>query len=274
MNKKIVGGLLALMFVCQIAQTSAILNLYAKAKSPATNEPPVGVANLSQNLEGVRGSQVAVPVYWMHTFTPMDNGNCLYSVFGFNSDGNIESQTHEQISGGCPGSASAPVGDSIGTVAVTVRDGQTVVTGSSPDIEAQYKLIMLGYLDQKYLSNKLGTVAQGALKAFQKEMGISQTGTYGPQTKSALDKAVAGLVPNTGFDFGHLGSDLASIPEGVNPADILAIKTSLQNINRSLEVGGTTLEETNWFHKVVCFFSGGVWSESEGGCFFPPDRSN
>ncbi len=52
----------------------------------------------------------------------------------------------------------------------------------------QMALVKLGYLDAQYITGTYGSITTEAVKKFQADHGIEQTGTVGPLTRAALEK--------------------------------------------------------------------------------------
>ncbi|MBU2028841.1 peptidoglycan-binding protein [Patescibacteria group bacterium] len=52
----------------------------------------------------------------------------------------------------------------------------------------QKTLILLGFLDQQYITGFYGPLTTSAVMEFQKQNGISQTGYVGPLTKAKLEE--------------------------------------------------------------------------------------
>ncbi len=204
MNTKVVGGLLAVLFVTSMVQTGAILKLQKVASVPQTQN--VAIANDYQydfNQEAAVGS-----VY--NTVTPAptpqgyrlsvhfnDDGTCVVIITSsagttytpgettYNSTGARTCRT--DAAGVRTGSEGEP-----GHIDVSFVGNSLIVSSNSSILEAQFKLQILGYLSssQAALTGKLDAPTQAALKKFQTTNKISATGTYGPQTKAALDETI------------------------------------------------------------------------------------
>jgi hypothetical protein len=209
MNKKVVGGLLAVLFVTQMAQTGAILKMQRVASAPRTENitmTPV-VDYLDQQAAAGVISQTPEPDEPDAIFTDiwiasLGGGLCaiivdvyLSDVFGLGLGNPISSSAmyyEADSNGGCD---NYPIFDNTGDIMGTVMFSDTgkigSISASSPIIEAQFKLMILGYLGKADITSKLDVVTQNALKVFQKAQGLPQVGTYGPQTKAAMDKIIS-----------------------------------------------------------------------------------
>lgn len=68
--------------------------------------------------------------------------------------------------------------------------GGLTVSSDSPTAVIQLKLKVLGYLTGAGVTGVFDTATQNALKSFQRDNRLQQTGTYGPKTSTLIDSKV------------------------------------------------------------------------------------
>ncbi len=220
MNTKVVGGLLAVLFVTSMVQTLAILEMQDKnvaSTSGVNQQISINRASYNQNQTAAVGYGTIIVdpaepgsegyTYSLSTFYP--DGTCETTVYDGATDEplgtlqgnwnpNPQTWPHCVLMSAIPG----PNGDPT-PIIIDTNNNTLHVNSESSILAMQTKLIFLGYLTEVNLTGKTDVATQAALKSFQKIHGISQTGTYGPQTKAALDKIISSAKgsPITGTSF-------------------------------------------------------------------------
>lgn len=213
MNKKIVGGLLALLFVTSAVQMGAISKLQKTAMVPRTQA--VAMVPVEQNYDAYQydfsNQQAAVysgvPInpepeyggYWVN-----DDGECGYMEH--NADGSTSyygggtAITPDSSGGdgysstGCSGATPMLSNPNSGGLNMELSDsGESFeVSGESTSV-LQFKLFLLGYLDLDQVTGKFDGTTKSAVMEFQKNTRLPQSGTYGSQTRAALDSTLSSI---------------------------------------------------------------------------------
>ena len=177
----------------QYSNTSTSTNTSTITNPITTNTMtslPSGCASVVgySNTTGLacNGTSVATPV-------PADCTGALYSV----STGlvcpaytvNTNSTTNTNTTPATSTSSTSTITSTPATTASSYRFTEYLKLGSKGTevTELQKKLKKLGYFNA-IATGYFGTVTQNAVKAFQKAKGISQVGTVGPITRTALNK--------------------------------------------------------------------------------------
>ncbi len=197
-NKKILYGLMALLFVTSIAQTSAIMKLMREPESVsyATSTTAINPVDLmaSTSMSTVISDEPEDGGFWILIYF-FDDGDGGCGAWGIDNDLTSDTYGEQQYwsgtpdgNGGCE-NMSVP-GPNVGTInVIRNKDGVLSLSGSNEAIDAQIKLFALGRLGLGGLSGRMDTVTQNALKIFQSENNLPATGVYGPKTKAALMSA-------------------------------------------------------------------------------------
>lgn len=203
MNKKILAGLFAIVFVVQAVQAIAISKMSDSVK--------VSSSTLSQQISMISQRQVAAVGVNSIATGPTSQG---IIIVGIQDNGNgtcnvvtVNTETHEQTIaptppdvgilgnvGGAQVCAYGIVGVANGDIVVSLsnKDGGVGISSHSTVLEGQYKLMILGYLDEKNLTGKIDTTTQNAFKLYQKTKGLRQTGVHDTDTKNMMDKQLSG----------------------------------------------------------------------------------
>ena len=200
---KVVGGLFALLFIAQAVQVGAISKI---SNAVAWNNNAVSKQSVvmnqmisSQNQMAAVGAMVAEP-------EPDYGGYFLYSVNGVvlcgyvyggalymdgqpSGAGTVDNGNTYQ---GCNGAGPAGVSSGANGLNLLLSNDTYVISGGMIPV-MQFKLFLLGYINGGQITGKIDIATQDALKVFQKNRGLSQTGTYGPQTQIALDSVVSAI---------------------------------------------------------------------------------
>ncbi len=211
MSKVLVGGVLALLAVVSVVNTQAIV---AISDSVRNNQPKVAVQQPPMMQEYYVGSQTAsvLPGVGDEIFYPEpedpDGGGIWPFVIQTSSttceivwmwdDGTPTGggSSGTWSNGGCHFNTAASPNSGSGassSINISTPRGTLSISGSSTTLVYQYKLMVAGYLDLDQLTGKMDTTTQTALRSFQKANGISQSGTFGPLTRTALDAKMAQL---------------------------------------------------------------------------------
>lgn len=213
-SKHILGGVVALLFIVSIVNTQAIISLSKKVES-ALSQKVAYVTDRAQTGNRVMGeyyvgNQTAsvLPGIGDEIFYPepedpegggvyeifFGNGLCAIvtettstpgTTFTSNEDGQLHCNSDN------PGLANP--GDGQGIIQVNPQTGLVVISGVSTASTAM-KLHVLGYGDQSKMAPWPPTNISEMLRAFQRDNGISQTGTVGTLTTRVLDSKVNSLM--------------------------------------------------------------------------------
>lgn len=211
MNKKIVGGLLGILFVTSMVQTNAILKMQNVANAPRTQNvamTPVADYQYDFNQRAAVGTLNTTPSdptpqgYILYTnrqgrircaYIAVVNGHWDYYSGGspFGTGGNVGEL---YSSAGCHGATVGGISTGSNGLDIELSPSKTSFDVSGGVIPVmQFKLFLLGYLESEQVTGKLDATTKSALMSFQKNRGLSQTGTYGPQTEVALDSVISSI---------------------------------------------------------------------------------
>ena len=208
MNNKVVGGLIAVLVVSQIVQFGMMSKLSNAVSQTNANMSQQSMAMSRMVTE--QSQAAAVGATYLPPPPDPDGPQGVIVLYLYTENGQTKcgfvntEPPSTSTSGGTPsydnnGNANGCDGDSIiaqdgSIVAMTSQNASlSSVSGSNGTSVMQYKLVLAGFLKPWNVTGKMDTTTQAALKAFQKSQGITQTGTYGSLTSSALDREIAAI---------------------------------------------------------------------------------
>lgn len=233
-GKKVFGGVIAVVAIVSLVNTSAIIKLADTVRSQGEAQK-VAYAQPVQQEYYVGNQQAALGTLGAEIVEDEPSGlvivisyngnNCTISIIYDSGLTSTDSGSTVYGSNGTPIGCSTLVGGD--TLEITSINNQLSVNSSSSALANQLKLVLFGYLTPAQLTGKWDAATQTALKYFQKLNGITQTGTMGPLTNSAFSKAMLYVrgeaITGTRFNF-STGSQ-GSVKMG--PYPVTEIETSV-----------------------------------------------
>ncbi len=203
-SKTLIGGALAVIFVITMVNTNAIVSLSNRVERSLGDKVSYSGSVMPEYYVGDQRASV-LPGVGDEIFYPEPEdpeGGGVYEVFFANglcatisetasNPGTTYIDTNGQLR--CNVGVVGPSSGDSNIIQVNPVTGQLIISGTSATATTAMKLHALGYVNQSKMAPwPPGNISE-MLKVFQRDNGISQTGTVDKLTIAALDARVASL---------------------------------------------------------------------------------
>lgn len=224
-GKKFLGGVIALVAIITLVNTTAIVELSKAMRGGAQSERvvyvPTQTAPMQEYYEynqqaalGTLGTEVIEEDGGgIILYTISISSSCLMTWSAVNTETGATSSGEQQgISngnGGCTFAENVGLSDNTNPITISLNASLGMsISSPSSTTALQFKLAILGYLSIDKISGHLDSDTQNAIKSLQKSNKITQTGSMGPLTTTALAKAMSSVKGMSGtiFSFSNQGS--------------------------------------------------------------------
>lgn len=205
MSNKLIAGLFVLIFTITSVQTLAILKLSGGKDASSVSGVVIRDTMTAQVADTVkpdtgRGLPGSLRIAFIH-YHP--DGSCVVEIYNndnlshpiaFYQGNTITDQNGNNIGCRITGWVADQGDKDVGVQFLSIQkseNGGISVSGNSPILVSQFKLLLSGYLEKDEVTGLIDIRTRSATALLQRAKGLTPTGTYNSETNAVIDQALA-----------------------------------------------------------------------------------